>query len=90
MMDAEGLTGPVNIGNPDEFTILELASLAIELSRSGSKLVYHPARPDDPVRRRPDISLAKARLGWTPKIPLRQGLGLTVEHFRKELGLTSA
>jgi UDP-glucuronate decarboxylase len=90
MMDAEGLTGPVNIGNPDEFTILELASLAIELSGSGSKLVYHPARPDDPVRRRPDISLAKARLGWAPKIPLRQGLGLTVEHFRKELGLTSA
>jgi UDP-glucuronate decarboxylase len=90
MMNAEGLTGPVNIGNPDEFTILELASLAIELARSGSKLAYHPARPDDPVRRRPDISLAKARLGWAPKIPLRQGLAMTIEHFRKELGLTSA
>ena len=63
MMNAEGLTGPVNIGNPDEFTILELASLAIELARSGSKLAYHPARPDDPVRRRPDISLAKASSG---------------------------
>ncbi len=90
MMNAEGLTGPVNIGNPDEFTILELAALAIELARSGSKLAYHPARPDDPVRRRPDISLAKARLGWAPKIPLRQGLAMTIEHFRKELGLTSA
>ena len=90
MMNAEGLTGPVNIGNPDEFTILELASLAIELARSGSKLAYHPARPDDPVRRRPDITLAKARLGWTPKVALREGLALSVEHFRKELGLTSA
>jgi UDP-glucuronate decarboxylase len=89
MMNAEGLTGPVNIGNPDEFTILELASLAIELSRSGSKLAYHPARPDDPVRRRPDISLAKARLEWAPKIALRQGLAMTVEHFRKELGLVA-
>ena len=91
MMDSgDDFTGPVNIGNPDEFTILELASLAIELARSGSKLAYHPARPDDPVRRRPDISLAKARLGWAPKIPLRQGLAMTIEHFRKELGLTSA
>jgi UDP-glucuronate decarboxylase len=90
MMNSEGHTGPINIGNPDEFTILELASLAIELSRSGSKLAYHPARPDDPVRRRPDISLAKARLGWTPKVPLREGLALTIEHFRKELGLVSA
>lgn len=89
MMDAEGLTGPVNIGNPDEFTVLELASLAIELSRSRSKLAYHPARPDDPVRRRPDISLAKARLGWTPKIPLREGLAMTIEHFREELGSVS-
>jgi UDP-glucuronate decarboxylase len=89
MMNAEGLTGPVNIGNPDEFTILELASLAIELSRSNSKLAYHPARPDDPVRRRPDISLAKARLGWTPKIALREGLAMTIEHFREELGLVS-
>ena len=90
MMNAENLTGPVNIGNPDEFTILELASLAVELSRSGSQLTYHPARPDDPVRRRPDISLARSTLGWSPKIPLRQGLAMTIEHFRKELGLTSA
>jgi len=89
MMNAEDMTGPVNIGNPDEFTILELASLAIELSRSNSKLEYHPARPDDPVRRRPDISLAKSSLGWTPKVPLRQGLARTIDHFREELGIVS-
>ena len=69
--------------------ILELASLAIELARSSSKLAFNPARPDDPVRRRPDISLAKSRLGWVPKVPLRQGLATTIEHFRKELGLVS-
>ena len=90
MMNAENLIGPVNIGNPDEFTILELASLAIELARSNSKVAFQPARPDDPTRRRPDISLAKARLGWSPKTPLRQGLKLTIEHFRKELGLVAA
>ena len=67
MMNAEGLIGPVNIGNPDEFTILELASLAIELSRSNSKLAYHPARPDDPVRRRPDISAREGAFGMEPR-----------------------
>jgi UDP-glucuronate decarboxylase len=90
MMDTEGFIGPVNIGNPDEFTILELASLVIELARSRSRLTFHPAPPDDPTRRRPDISLAKARLGWAPETPLREGLRLTIEHFRKELGLASA
>ena len=90
MMDAENFIGPVNIGNPDEFTIEELASLAIELSRASSKVVYKPARPDDPVRRRPDISLARKHLKWEPKTPLMQGLATTIEHFRKELKLTSA
>lgn len=89
MMNVEGFTGPVNIGNPDEFTILELASLAIELARSSSRLAFHPARPDDPTRRRPDITLARTRLGWTPKTTLRDGLQLTIEHFRDQLGLTS-
>jgi UDP-glucuronate decarboxylase len=89
MMNAEGFIGPVNIGNPDEFTILELASLAIELARSGSRLAFHPARPDDPTRRCPDITLARTRLGWAPKTPLRDGLQLTIEHFRNQLGLTS-
>jgi len=90
MMDAEDFIGPVNIGNPDEFTILELASLAVELSGSSSKLVYKPARADDPVRRRPDISLAKSRLKWEPKTPLRQGLAVTIDHFRKGLNITRA
>ncbi len=88
MMDAEDVIGPINIGNPDEFTILELASLAIELARSNSKLVFNPARPDDPMRRRPDITLARKHLGWEPKIPLREGLARTMEHFRRELGIT--
>jgi UDP-glucuronate decarboxylase len=87
MMNAQNLTGPVNLGNPDEFTIVELAKLAIELTNSSSRLVYKPARPDDPVRRRPDISIAKARLGWQPTTPLREGLARTIDYFRKELGL---
>jgi UDP-glucuronate decarboxylase len=88
MMDAEDVIGPINIGNPDEFTILELASLAIELARSSSKLVFNPARSDDPMRRRPDITLARKHLGWEPKTALREGLARTMEHFRWELGLT--
>ncbi len=90
MMDASDFIGPVNLGNPDEFTMLELAALAIEMSASQSKLVFKPLPPDDPTRRRPDISLARQRLGWEPKIPLREGLARTVEHFRRELGLVRA
>jgi UDP-glucuronate decarboxylase len=87
MMISEGFTGPVNLGNPDEFTIRELADLTLQLSRSSSNLSYHPAPPDDPVRRRPNITLARTLLGWEPKIALRQGLSMTLDHFRKELGL---
>ncbi|MBV8454961.1 MAG: SDR family oxidoreductase [Deltaproteobacteria bacterium] len=87
MMDAENFIGPVNLGNPNEFTILELAALTLELSHSTSKLSYQPAPSDDPVRRQPDISLARTRLGWEPKFGLHQGLLMTLDHFRKELGL---
>ncbi len=87
MMNAEDFIGPVNLGNPNEFTILELAALTLELAHSTSKLSYRPAPPDDPVRRQPDISLARARLGWEPRVSLRQGLEITLEHFRRELGL---
>jgi UDP-glucuronate decarboxylase len=87
MMDAPDFIGPVNLGNPDEFTMLELAAMAIELSHSPSKLTFRPLPPDDPTRRRPDITLARERLGWQPKIPLREGLARTIEHFRRELGL---
>jgi UDP-glucuronate decarboxylase len=90
MMETPDFTGPVNIGNPDEFTILELASLALELAHSSSKIVYKPARPDDPVRRRPDITLARKKLGWQPKTTLRDGLRTTMDHFRKELNITRA
>jgi UDP-glucuronate decarboxylase len=90
MMNAECLIGPVNLGNPDEFTILELAALTLELSQSASKLSYHPAPSDDPVRRKPDITVARTRLGWEPKIKLRQGLAMTLDHFRRELGLIRA
>jgi UDP-glucuronate decarboxylase len=85
MMEARDFIGPVNIGNPDEFTIRELAALTLELSQSASQLAFHPAPPDDPVRRRPDIGLARERLGWEPKTPLRQGLATTIEHFRGEV-----
>jgi UDP-glucuronate decarboxylase len=90
MMDREDFIGPVNIGNPEEFTILELASLAIELANSSSKLTFLPPRPDDPVRRKPDISLARKQLKWEATTPLRAGLKATIEHFRSELGLIRA
>jgi UDP-glucuronate decarboxylase len=75
-------TGPVNLGNPDEFTIAELANLVVELAASKSKTVFQPLPPDDPTKRRPDISLAKARLAWQPTITLREGLFRTIEWFK--------
>ena len=86
MMDADGFTGPVNLGNPGEFTIKELAELVIELTGSRSELVYKPLPADDPVRRRPDIPLAKERLGWEPRIDLREGLTRTIAYFEQAIG----
>jgi UDP-glucuronate decarboxylase len=83
-----GFTGPVNIGNPDEFTVEDLAKLIIELTGSSSKIVRKPTRPDDPTRRRPDITLAKKHLNWEPKVALRDGLTRSLDYFRKELKLT--
>jgi UDP-glucuronate decarboxylase len=83
MMDGpDDFVGPVNLGNPEEFTILELASLVIELTGSRSKLVHQPLPVDDPTQRQPDITLAKRHLGWSPTIPLREGLLKTIEWFR--------
>jgi UDP-glucuronate decarboxylase len=82
MEGPDDFIGPVNLGNPDEFTILELARLVIELGGSDSKLVYEPLPEDDPVRRRPDITLARNRLGWSPRVPLREGLAKTIDWFR--------
>jgi len=74
--------GPVNLGNPEEFTIRELAELVIELTAARSKLSFRAALPDDPARRQPDITLARQRLGWQPTVPLREGLRRTIEWFR--------
>ena len=84
LMDSpEGFTGPVNIGNPVEFTIEELAQLVLELTGSRSKLVRHPLPSDDPTQRRPDISLAQRHLSWAPTIALRDGLRPTIDYFRQ-------
>ena len=77
----ESFVGPINLGNSSEFTIRELAELVIELTNSSSKFVYEPLPPDDPQQRKPDISLAKAELNWTPVTPLRDGLVRTIGYF---------
>ena len=81
MNGPDDFIGPVNLGNPDEFTIRELAELVIELTGSKSDLKFQPLPSDDPLQRRPDISLAKKKLGWEPTIKLREGLGKTIEYF---------
>jgi len=82
MMDCEGFTGPVNLGNPGEFTILELAKLVCEMTGSSSEIIFKPLPENDPCRRKPDISLAKEKLNWEPQIPLREGLKHTIEYFK--------
>ncbi len=74
--------GPCNLGNPGEFTMRQLAEQVIELTGSKSKIIHQPLPADDPARRRPDITLAKARLGWEPKVPLKEGLARTIAWFR--------
>ena len=83
MMTAPTIIGPVNLGNPDEFTIRELAELVIELTGSKSKIVERPLPVDDPTRRQPDITLAKKHLEWEPKVKLREGLTKTIAWFKK-------
>ena len=82
MMDQDEIIGPVNIGNPGEFTMLELAHAVLEQTGSKSKIVYQPLPGDDPKMRRPDITLAKKALGWEPKVNLFDGLQKTIEYFR--------
>jgi UDP-glucuronate decarboxylase len=82
MATEHGFTGPVNLGNPDEFTMLELAEKVLQLVGSKSKLVFMPLPVDDPKQRQPDITLVKAKLDWTPKVNLEDGLKETV-HFKK-------
>jgi len=85
MNSPDDITGPINIGNPREFTILELANRVIELTGSRSKLIFKPLPPDDPRQRRPDITLAQELLGWAPRIELREGLENTVHYFKAQL-----
>ena len=85
MGSREGFTGPVNLGNPGEFTMLELAQKIIELTGSSSKIVYLPLPQDDPTQRKPDIGLAKKELDWSPQIGLEEGLTKTIDYFRRKL-----
>ena len=85
MSSSDQFTGPVNIGNPDEFTMLELAEKVIELTKSDSKLIYTDLPLDDPLQRQPVISLAKKELDWEPKVKLEEGLKKTIKYFRENL-----
>ena len=83
MMETEqGFTGPVNVGNPTEYTILELAETVLAIVGGTSRITYKPLPIDDPRRRQPDISLAKEKLLWTPKVEIEDGLRETIRYFR--------
>jgi len=91
LMDSpEDLTGPINLGNPGEFTMIELAEAVIRLTGSASRMVFRPAPVDDPRQRQPDITKARGRLGWEPTIPLEQGLVQTIGYFDKLLSKGAA
>jgi UDP-glucuronate decarboxylase len=86
MMDSrDGFTGPVNLGNPGEFTMLQLAQLIIDMTGSKSRIVYMPLPQDDPTQRKPVIDLAKRELDWEPTIKLEDGLVKTIEYFRTQV-----
>jgi UDP-glucuronate decarboxylase len=85
MMGSENFIGPVNLGNPDEYTILDLAKKIVTMTGSASKIIYRPLPSDDPTQRMPDISLAEAKLGWRPKVSVDEGLRRTIEYFQNEL-----
>lgn len=85
MNSRDGFTGPVNLGNPEEFTMLELAEKVIQLTGSKTKIVFKPLPEDDPKQRQPVISLAKKELNWEPKVSLDEGLKLTIEYFKRLL-----
>jgi UDP-glucuronate decarboxylase len=87
MNSPKGFTGPVNLGNPSEFSILELAEMILKLTKSKSKIVFKPLPQDDPKQRQPDITLAKTKLNWEPKVPLQEGLIKTIEYFKASLGV---
>jgi len=86
MRTADDFTGPINLGNPEEFTVHELAKTVIRLTKSESKVVYRPLPADDPVQRCPDISMARGKLQWEPSVPLAKGLLRTIDYFKSTLG----
>lgn len=83
MNSSDDITGPVNLGNPNEFSMIELANFVIEYTNSKSKINFYPLPEDDPKQRQPDINLAKSHLEWQPKIELSEGLKKTIEYFRE-------
>jgi UDP-glucuronate decarboxylase len=85
MSSPDKITGPVNLGNPAEFTMLELAKQVLALAGGDSPIEHRPLPPDDPVRRRPDVGRARELLGWEPTVPLEEGLKRTVDYFRRAL-----
>ena len=84
MNSGDDFTGPVNIGNPGEFTMLELAEKIIAMTGSYSKIVFHPLPSDDPKMRRPNIELAKSKLSWSPQVNLDEGLEKTIAYFKSK------
>jgi len=85
METSDSFTGPINLGNPEETTVLKLAETIIQITQSRSRLVYRPKPDDDPRQRKPDISRARSVLGWAPKVSLEEGLSRTIDYFRKRL-----
>jgi len=83
MNSEKGFTGPVNIGNPGEFTMLQLAEMVLKLSNSKSKIIYQSLPSDDPKQRQPNIDVAKTKLGWQPKVNLEDGLKETIAYFKR-------
>ncbi|MBW2114536.1 MAG: NAD-dependent epimerase/dehydratase family protein [Deltaproteobacteria bacterium] len=83
MNGPDSFVGPVNLGNPDEFSILKVAKLIISLTGSKSKIIFEPLPQDDPLQRRPDITLAREKLDWEPKLDLENGLKKTIKYFRR-------
>ena len=87
MNSPKGFTGPINTGNPKEFTIKELAEMVVSKIGGTSKVVYKDLPSDDPTQRRPDITLAKEKLGWSPKVEISQGLDKTIAYFKTQISL---
>lgn len=87
MKTGDDFTGPVNLGNPNEFTILELAHMIIDLTGSKSRIIFQSLPPDDPIQRKPDITLARQALAWEPKVKLQHGLIRTIEYFAENTGI---